>query len=252
MTQQLTREDAIARVRAAIARGYPRAVVLFILALSGGVAFLFSAGTLRLGFEHMGVRYLLAALVGYAAFLLLIRAWITYRRGFDDDGDSAVDVADAASNFAGDGSHGNGLSTQEHPPVEMFAGGRSGGGGAGATWGKSSVVESSALDFDADELWPVVLAVICTIGALFALVYVVWAAPLLLAEIALDAAVVGGLYRRLRREDARHWLDAALRRTWMPAAAISLTLMTVGFAAQWAVPTAQSIGDVVRELSLPD
>ena len=35
------------------------------------------------------------------------------------------------------------------------------------------------------------LAIACAVGALFAVVYVVYAAPLLLAEIALDAAVDG-------------------------------------------------------------
>jgi hypothetical protein len=66
--------------------------------------------------------------------------------------------------------------------------------------------------------------------------------------VALDAALVGGLYRRLRRQDARHWLDSALWRTWLPALATSLLLMAIGFALQWAVPNAQSIGRVVREL----
>lgn len=242
-TRHTTRADAIAGMQSAIARGYPRGVVLFILALSGGVAFLFSAGTLRLGLEQMGVRYLLGTLVGYATFLLLIRAWIAYRRGRTDDGDSAPDVLDVPSGVSGE-SHGGGASAQD----AMFAGGRSGGGGGGATWGKSSVTESAVLNVDADELWLVILAAVCAIGALFALVYVVWAAPLLLAEVAVDAALVTGVYRKLRRQDTKHWLHSALQRTWLPALAASACMMIVGFAMQWAAPGAQSIGGVMQQL----
>jgi hypothetical protein len=246
MTQHMTRADAIARMRTAIARGYPRGLVLFVLVVSGGAAFLFSAGTLRLGLQHMGVRYLFATVVGYLTFLLLIRAWIAYRRRTDDH-DLASDIADAASGV-GDVPGGINVNLGQRPAIETFAGGRSGGGGGGNTWGASTAGESAS-SFDADELWPVILAVVCIVGALFALVYVVYAAPLLLAEVALDAALVAGVYRKLRRQDTKHWLQSAVQRTWLPALATSLLLMGVGFAAQWAVPTAQSIGDVVHEWS---
>lgn len=244
MTVYTTRRSAIARVQAALmTEGYPRAVVLFVLALSGGAAFLFSAATLRLGLEHMGVRYFLATLAGYATFLVLIRAWIAYRRGFDEAADALSEIVD---NIAQGDRHGNASE------AARFAGGRGGGGGGGATWDSpSSAGVGDALNVDADELWPVILAVVCAIGALFALVYVVWAAPLLLAEVAVDAALVGTVYRRLRREDARHWLDAALRRTWLPALATSLLMLAAGFTLQWAAPGAQSIGAVLRALAAP-
>jgi hypothetical protein len=31
------------------------------------------------------------------------------------------------------------------------------------------------------------------------------------------AREVTGIYRKLRKEDARHWLGSALRHTWLPA-----------------------------------
>ena len=132
--------------------------------------------------------------------------------------------------------------------MQAFAGGRSGGSGSGAVWGKSESGVASSVSVDADELWPVVLVVICAAGAVFAMFSVVYAAPLLLAEVALDAALVGGVYRRLRREDARHWLGSAFRRTWLPALAISLLMMAAGFALQWAAPEARSIGGAMRLL----
>jgi hypothetical protein len=74
----------------------------------------------------------------------------------------------------------------------------------------------------------------------------VYYAPLLLAEVALDAALVTGIYRRLRRQDTRHWLGSAIRHTWKPAAAVAVCLYVIGVVVQWAVPSARTIGGVLR------
>ncbi len=96
----ISRSDALVEVQKRfIARSYPRVHILLILALSGLAAFLFSAGTLRLGLDHMGVRYFAAMLAGYATFLLLIRAWIECQR-YGVDPVDALDAADAASSTA--------------------------------------------------------------------------------------------------------------------------------------------------------
>jgi hypothetical protein len=79
--------------------------------------------------------------------------------------------------------------------------------------------------------------------------YVIYAAPLLLAEVALDAALVSTAYRKLRREEAGHWAGAVLRRTWLPAVVLVASLVAAGYALQRIVPEAQSIGGVVRALA---
>jgi hypothetical protein len=86
-------------------------------------------------------------------------------------------------------------------------------------------------------------------GALIAVGFVVYSAPILLAEVALDAAVVAPIYRRLRREEAGHWAGAVLRHTWMPALVVILFVAAAGFALQQAAPEARSIGGVWRALS---
>ena len=236
----ISRSDALVEVQKRfIARSYPRVHILLILALSGLAAFLFSAGTLRLGLDHMGVRYFAAMLAGYATFLLLIRAWIEYQR-YGVDPVDALDAADAASSTA-------------DAAGSVFAGGGSGGAGGGAGWDSAAVESATAeIGFDAsvDDAWPVVVAAICALAGLLAIVYVVYAAPVLLAEIALDAALLAGLYRRLRREHARYWLDSALRLTWMPALVAIVFVTLAGFIVQWAMPAARSIGDVWRTLGL--
>jgi len=194
------------------------------------VAFLFSAWTLELGLDQMGVRYFGATLVGYGTFLVLLRTWIAYTRNARQLDFDVPDISPARGSS-------NGGST-------LFGGGRSGGAGSSGHWSESSLGHGGRFDVDFDELWPLVLAFICALGGIIAILYVVYAAPVLLAEVALDAALVTGLYRRLRREDARHWLDSAVRRTWVPALAAGLFMMVAGIAIQWALPAADSIGDV--------
>jgi hypothetical protein len=228
------RRELLAEIRTRfIAQGYPRLLVLFILLLSGLAAFAFSAGTLRLGFEQMALRYLAATLVGYATFLFLIRIWIAFHRREWDPGVDFPDLPDGSS-----GSHG----------VE-FGGGGSGGGGASANWDVPDLGGGVDVGVDFDDAWPLVLAAAVLLGSALAMFYVVYAAPVLLAEIALDAALVAGIYRKLRKQDARYWLGSALRHTWQPAAIAALCVWVIGTALQWAVPNARSIGDVVRALN---
>ena len=229
------RHHVVAEVRKRfIARGYPRVVVSLILALSGLAGFGVSASALAFGLDDMGLRYLAAATTGYLTFLWLIRVWIgLHRAGWHVDLD-IPDLTETAS------PGGNSMSA--------FGGGRSGGAGAGGSW-DSAPSHFSGVDVDLDEGWPVVLGVVCLLGGLLAMLYVVYAAPALLAEVALDAALVTGIYRKLRKEDARHWLDSAFRHTWLPAAIAAISLYAAGTLFQWAVPAARSMGDLVRALS---
>jgi uncharacterized membrane protein YgcG len=185
----------------------------------------------------MGLRYLTATAVGYVVFLLLIRAWIEINRPRERRAD--LDVPDLPG-----GQPANGEAAAD------FSGGSSGGGGASASWGEPNL---PAVDFDVpdvDEAWPLVLAIavaaIVLLGGVVALFYVVYYAPLLLAEVALDAALVTGIYRRLRKQDTGHWLGSAIRNTWKPALAVAVCLYAIGAVIQWAAPSSRTIGDVLR------
>ena len=227
-------------VRRHIAPGYPRLVILLILTGAGLAAFGFSALSLGFGLDDMALRYFAATLVGYGAFLLLIRLWIALHRIRSEPGRDGVDVIDVGlrSPTGGDSFDG-------------FGGGSSGGGGASASWGSGDATSSSGidLDVDADAGVPLLLAAALVLGSVLALAYVVYAAPILLAEVALDAAIVTGLYRRLRKQDVRHWLGSAVRRTWLPATIAAVCFAFAGMAIEWAKPGARSIGDVIRELN---
>jgi hypothetical protein len=224
-----SRQRLLAEVRSRfIGPGYPRLVISLILALSGAAAFQISVLALWLGLGHMGARYFIAALAGYATFLLLIRVWIALHRS------RLSDVIDPG--ISGDGS----LPTRS---LEGFGGGSSGGGGASAGWGGGG---EGGIDVpDADEAVPLLLAVVVLLSGLLAILYVVYAAPVLLAEVALDAALVAGIYRKLRKQDAGHWLGAAVRHTWKPALIVAVSVAIAGALVQSAMPFARTIGDVI-------
>ena len=105
----------------------------------------------------------------------------------------------------------------------------------------------SALDLD-DGLWLARRAA-CAVAGLVAIGYVIYMAPVLLAEVALDAAIISVLYRRLRRDEQGHWLTTVFRHTWVPAVVLVVFAFVAGFALQQAAPDARSIGAVLQSFS---
>ena len=221
---------------------FPRLAVSIILGISGGCAFLFSAVGLWAGLDSMTVRYGLAVLVGYLAFILSIRAWIAYHRGTLNLDLDPLDVVELPTPRGG----GGGVKPA------LFTGGRSGGGGAGGSWslGPVETVGDAVGSLDADELWYVIVALALAVGGLIAVFYVIYAAPILLAEVALDAGLMSTVYRGLRRRDSDvgHWSGAVFRRTWQPALALVVFVTLIGVVFDKAAPDARSIGGVVRAL----
>jgi hypothetical protein len=223
-----SRHTLVAQMRARLlATGFPRFVILLILVIAGLTAFGFSALALDAGLDDMAVRYFVATMVGYGVFLLLIRVWIALRSREADMTD-LPDIPHVPSNG------------------DAFGGGQSGGAGAAESWGEAAHSVTGVDVPDADEAWPVVLAAVVLLGGVLAMLYVVYLAPVLLAEVALDAALVTGIYRKLRKKDAGHWLGSAVRHTWLPATIAAVCIAFAGLVLQWAQPAARSIGDVFR------
>lgn len=253
-----SRHALVERARDALVRASsPRLHASVIVALSGPSAFLSSVVMLRLGLGGMTIRYAAAALCGYVAFVALIRAWIALQRRTDERARGSfldvLDLGDSGSSSAG-------------APAPTFGGGRSGGGGASRSFvssrGSTSVTSTrraagasasssgsgGGFSLDLDELVWVVLALALVFMGVIAVGYVIYAAPLLLGEVALDAALLGGAYRRLRRDDMQHWATGVLRRTALPAAIVIACAAGVGYCGEQLAPEARSIGGVVRAL----
>jgi hypothetical protein len=227
----------------------PRALLLFMMIVAGGAGFLASVLLLwspAETFELMAPRYAVAALCGYLAFILLIRIWVAlHRPGPADIGLDALDVLDMV------GPRPWASSVNDSAP--LFSGGRSGGAGGSRQWlgtGSPDRKSSGGWGFDVDlddGVWLLVAAAAAVAG-LAAIGSVVYMAPVLLAEVALDAAIISVLYRRLRRDEQGYWLTTVLRHTWAPAVVLVVFAFVTGFALQQAAPEARSIGAVIQSI----
>ncbi|HZG51638.1 MAG TPA: hypothetical protein VEZ40_05820 [Pyrinomonadaceae bacterium] len=268
------RKRAIERVRRRLTRdGWPRLLVSFLLALTGLAGFLISTALLHLGLTQMSVRYPLAVISAYCVFLLLLRLWLALRRtgdgsgldlspnpgdviphlfdaGAQAGGDGATAVFGGGADFGGAGAGGGwsdgGMSGGMSGGI---SGNVSGGGGASATdWIPD--MPDVGLDVDLDDgcFW-IIIPVAAIVGVLIAMFYVVYIAPVFLAEILVDALLLAGLYKRLKGVEPRHWLRSAVRRTLLPALLATALFIAAGYLMGRIAPEARSIGEFWRQVS---
>ena len=233
-------------------KSYPRIHATLILLLTGLAGFLVSFILLRLGVSAMWLRYPFAILVAYGVFLILLRVWLSLSRPREWDVFEVVeDTVEVVSESAEDSGFGGGADFS--------------GGGAGGSWGetvstvttsRSSVstftpAKSSGFSFDLDlddGIW-VLIVIVVLLAAAIAALYVVYIAPVLLAEILLDGVLLAALYKNVKTIEHRHWLRSAVRRTALPAAFIVVFFMIAGFAMQRVAPEARSIGEFWRHIT---
>jgi hypothetical protein len=264
------RTRAIERVRRRIASGgRPRLLVSFLLALTGAAGFLVSTALLHLGVTLMTVRYPLAVLSAYTVFLLLLRLWLAFqRRQTRRRGNSALDwlpdqIGDSIIPQFFDSA------ARVPPDAPTFGGGADfGGGGTGGSWtggspvssdvgGGSSIMDSVpdvpdvGFDFGEGCFW-IIIPIVAICGVVAAMFYVVYVAPIFLAEILVDALLLAGLYKRLKSiESPRHWLRAVVGRTLLPVLIATALFIAAGYLMQRIAPEAESIGGFWREINTP-
>ena len=223
------RQRAIRRIqRRLLARGWPRLQVSLVFLVAGLVAFGCSVLLLRFGVSQMWLRYAVSACVAYGAFLLLLRLLVhTLRRRIELDVgvEDTLDVLDAASRVPG--------------PKEPR-----GGGSDASDLGAFDVSDLPVPDLDEGValLVPLLILLAGIAGAL----YVLYLAPVLLAELVLDVLIVSNLARRFERIPPESWVRGALRHTFAPFLLVLFTVTAVGFLAEQITPGADSIGDVFR------
>jgi hypothetical protein len=243
-----------------LATSFPRLHMVLILALAAVGAFLTSASLVALGVSQMGVRYALAVVGGYLFFLSFVRVWIAYQtrnwsfgrrppeertrgeraRSNDLDGDIALPDLSALGNWGSSAEAG-------------FSGGGGAFGGAGASGsfdgdvpneGSSSGVLDGVGGGDGEGV-VIVIAAVALLGGLVALGFVVYSSPILLAEVLLDVAVVGALYRKNQRHERGHWAAGVLGRTYKPTLVLAVFAAIFGFATQSLAPEQHTLGAVL-------
>jgi len=228
-------------------RGWPRLQMALIVALTGAAGFLASHLLRLAGVDAMLLRYPMAVLQAYGVFLLLMWIWIRWR--WDD-------VLDGLSSEVGGGSPSAHGGVAESPWSSV--GGRSGGGGASASWNESappSEVEVSEVPLAGlaeDEAGLPLLALLGIVAlvaaVLLASVWVVWSAPVLMAELLVDAAIAGGLYRRMQGMQVQGWWRVCVTHTSWLLLGLLLFFAVLGWLAQELVPGASHLLQVIQAL----
>jgi hypothetical protein len=78
---------------------------------------------------------------------------------------------------------------------------------------------------------------------------VIYVAPTLLAEAAVNAAIAGRVYRGMQKRDSEHWTAQILKRTAVSATVLIMSAIVAGYALQRIAPEARSIGGVWAHLT---
>ncbi len=258
---------------------HSRIQISIMLAMTSFSVVIASAILIRFGMTTMAWRLLLAGLIGYVVFLCLLRIWIwlcseRHNKLIDDDGNTSLgdvyDVSDGilsidipsgsvggsegfsfggGGDFAGAGAGGDLDAPNVPMPVVAFssAGSPPSSGGLGLSDGAGGIGSGFDLgDVDLDDGLALLAVALVAVLVLGALIYVIFIAPTLFAELLIDSAVVGGLYKHVGSAERTYWLKTALRKTAIPAAIVLLLLTIAGAVMQAAVPEAITAGDFFR------
>jgi hypothetical protein len=246
-----TRIDAWLRKRFAL-----RIHMTLILAATFAVGLLMARLLADVHIARMWVRYMLAVVAAYAAFLVFIRIWLYYlgicaRR---DRSRNILDVGDLTDAFCNLGTTPIELFSFSNESANSVGGNWSsgassfGGGGAGGSWGEpepSVAVPnvSGGLDFDFDEGWIFILLIVVVLSILTAGIYMVWAAPAIFGETAFHAALAAALIKKTKEMHEPGWVGSVMKSTALPFAFVLAATIALGVVAQKHCPSAMRLRD---------
>lgn len=260
--QALSREKVVGFVTNRLLRdGFPRFQIIVMLLITALAGFLTSVFLLKSQVHSMTVRYPFAIIVAYCVFLVLLRIWLWIQK------DDRLDIDLTGVSVDGIYIPLSGNSTPE-ADIKFGGGGDFGGGGAGGTWSGGNTSSQAGVafaqtkastgsaggagsffgDLEFDEAVWLIVVIAALTGAFLAAIYIIYIAPVLLAEILVDGVLVTGLYRRVKKIDQPYWLKTAVKKTLLPAVIIAICFGAAGFGMQEIAPEADSIGAIWKHL----
>ena len=229
----------------------------------------------RIHLNIFAIRYGLAVIAAYAAFVGFIKVWLWYveycgrRRSRSSTADDWFDCINFSS---GGSSSGSSLGSS----VDFRSGGgKFGGGGATGGWGSESTSSQAApviiappqqaassttsvaskgssksssdgggggLD-DLGELVLVLLIIALVFAIIASFIWIVWAAPTILSEVVFNAVLAGALARHTHRATCGEWIGGVIKKTAIPFVLILALAVTMGWWAQHICPTALRLRD---------
>lgn len=241
--------------------------MFLIVATCVAVALLITKGLLEVGLTTMWVRYIVALIAAYATFFIGIWVWLhlsKYGRhlranwGRESRNDFLGDVpVDIIPNIR-IGEVGSNAS----PDKAFGGGGLFDGGGASGSWGdalpstKGSSSKFGLEDFGDVDLGEggcaLVIAGILLVALLFvifgAATYVIYQAPIILAEVVFEVLLGSPLARGARALNSANWVRVLFARTWLPFAVLLAVAMMFAIYCHGMFPELTTAGQVVQAI----
>lgn len=247
------------RVRARLTTRFGlRLHMTLLVALVFVAAFLTSRLLLAVGVTSMGARYFVASWAGYAIFFGLLRAWLWYVTAEPDPElhpDAAPDsVAHAVDPDAAPRSTPPlRVERREQGTLDVADFGPDipslGGGSSGSGSGSSGSSGGFSLDVDGEGVIAVLIVIVvaCVAAVLLgAAGYIIYQAPSLLGEAAVELLLAGVLARSSRKVTTAGWGETVLGASWKPALIMTVVATLGGFAAQGLCPEEATLRGVIR------
>lgn len=191
--------------------------LICLITICGGT--LFSKLLLFADVSHPAKRYFCAVVFAYALFFLLIKLWMHFHfdSGSHTQYESSLDAVDAldAADIA---SH-----TVQYELAES-----------------KGVLEDVSSAADADEFWVLVLFIAVIAAVLGSSAYLIYQAPEILLDAALDGVLVASLVRGARQAHGEGWALVILKKTWIPFAIVLIIASVLGAVIKHNCPEARS------------
>jgi hypothetical protein len=96
---------------------------------------------------------------------------------------------------------------------------------------------------------PAYLMLLMSATVVVGCLYFIWMAPVLLAEIVVDGALVASLYRPLTRGSHANWFSVAVEQTGLAAVFMTLCMTLTGIGFQLYAPQATNVVEVWQEIA---
>lgn len=234
-----------------------------ILVATFAVGLLTVHGLFAIHVAKLWMRYAIAVIVAYGAFLGLLKMWLIYfaiciRHAHGKASSGGVDISDFCDFSSGGSSSGSSSSISDLGS----GGGKFGGGGASGSWGTSgpqpvivAPVKSSGgsgsgggfgLDLDGDEIVLVLIIIAVATAIIGAGAYLVWAAPTILSDTAFNAILASALIHKTRKVSHPEWVGSVVHATAIPFAIVFALTVLMGWYAQHICPTALRVRDAIH------
>ena len=269
MANKPSRSHLVSSLKARIEKdGYPRLQMMLMVLMTGLIGFLSSFILLHSGMQTMWLRYLCAFGIAYIGFIGLLRVWlVTQREQVADVAEAVLDLAYYSSrpNSSSLSSSGDAIASMNQLSGQ---GGDFAGAGASASFDDAGSVSEPLIDLseagntasvgssgsggigdtlsgvgDSDDLVIPLAIAAFVLALLLSTLYVVYSAPMLLAELSVDFLLATGLYRRLKRIPETAWLATAIKKTIWPFLITALVTSASGWVLQNSAPGANTLSE---------